>query len=177
MPRFQPVPPSASWSWATVEAIADGRADLSFGVDGDATSVPVHGEPPAVGSRVLVLLQGASALVLGKSGTLNGVIATSGVLYNRHDGHRYAIGILFNDVSNDGTARALQDDIVETIARDHRGLGARPATPVLQRARPFSDGTVEFSWTSVGGATAAASTAGFTSVTRSRSSPASMRAA
>lgn len=69
MPRFQPVPPSASWSWATVEAISDGKADLLFGVDGDATSVPVHGEPPAVGSRVLVLLQGASALVLGKSGT------------------------------------------------------------------------------------------------------------
>lgn len=67
----------------------------------------------------------------GKTGTLTGVIALSGVLDHRHDGQRYHLATLMNGVSSNAAARAAHDAIVETIARDHRQLGLRPEAPTL----------------------------------------------
>lgn len=69
---------------------------------------------------------------LGKTGTLNGVIATSGILHHTHDGHRYAISILSNRVSANPTERLLHDRLIERIAEDLRGTGARPEAPVAE---------------------------------------------
>lgn len=88
----------------------------------------------------------------GKTGTLTGVIATSGVLHHAHDGHRYLISALMNDVPDSATARALEDDIVEAIARDRRGLGERPAQPVLRAVRAPGDGTLVLDWDDAPGA-------------------------
>ncbi|MEQ9317594.1 MAG: D-alanyl-D-alanine carboxypeptidase/D-alanyl-D-alanine-endopeptidase [Polyangiaceae bacterium] len=67
----------------------------------------------------------------GKTGTLNGVIALSGVLDHRHDGQRYHLAMLMNGVTSNAAARAAHDSIVETVAADHRDLGARPDAPTL----------------------------------------------
>jgi hypothetical protein len=91
---------------------------------------------------------------LGKTGTLYGVIATSGVLYHRYDGHRYLISVLMNDVSDDTYARSLEDDVVEAVARDLRGLGDRPARPDLQAVRAPGDGTLVADWSEVADADA-----------------------
>lgn len=90
--------------------------------------------------------------VWGKTGTLTGVIATSGVMFNRHDGRRYLVGILMNDVSNNAAARGAQDDVFEIVARDHWGQ-PRPAAPVLTSVRAAESDVVEVSWTPVDGAT------------------------
>ncbi|MEQ1570595.1 MAG: D-alanyl-D-alanine carboxypeptidase, partial [Myxococcota bacterium] len=89
---------------------------------------------------------------VGKTGTLTGVIATSGVLHHAHDGHRYLISVLMNDVGDSTTARGLQDDIVEVVAADLRRLGARPARPELLWVRSPADGTLELGWDPVDGA-------------------------
>jgi D-alanyl-D-alanine carboxypeptidase len=68
----------------------------------------------------------------GKTGTLRDTIATSGVLHNRHDGHRYAIALIANDVHTASAARLSQDTIVRILARDWRGRGARPSPPVAR---------------------------------------------
>ena len=90
--------------------------------------------------------------VWGKTGTLTGVIATSGVMFNRHDGRRYLVGILMNDVSNNTSARAAQDDVFEIVARDHWGQ-ARPQAPVLASVRAAESDVVEVAWSPVDGAT------------------------
>jgi hypothetical protein len=90
---------------------------------------------------------------LGKTGTLYDTIATSGVLHHAHDGHRYVIGILFNNVGYSNTARGYCDDIIEVVARDHRNLGTRPVAPTLRYARSVASGIAEVAWSSVPGAT------------------------
>jgi D-alanyl-D-alanine carboxypeptidase len=80
----------------------------------------------------------------GKSGTLNGVIATSGYLVNRYDGHTYVVSILMNDVSDSTTARALQDQVIERMAEDHREGGDRPSAPVLQSV--LGGDSVDLAW-------------------------------
>lgn len=88
-----------------------------------------------------------SGRFFGKSGTLNGVIATSGTLFNRHDGHRYAISVLMNETQQDNsTTRAIQDDVVAVMGADLRGGGARPTAPVLQTAVGVGAGQVELDW-------------------------------
>jgi D-alanyl-D-alanine carboxypeptidase len=67
----------------------------------------------------------------GKTGTLNAVIALSGVLDHRHDGQRYHLAMLMNGVTNNSAARSAHDQIVGTIAADHRNLGSRPESPEL----------------------------------------------
>jgi D-alanyl-D-alanine carboxypeptidase len=93
-----------------------------------------------------------SGRFFGKSGTLTGVIATSGVLYHAHDGHRYAISALMNDVVDDTFARSLQDDIVAAVGRDRRGLGARPRRPELRALTSLGDGRLEATWDDQGDA-------------------------
>lgn len=87
-----------------------------------------------------------SGRFFGKTGTLTGVIATSGVLFHRHDGHRYLISALMNDVPDQTFARALQDDIVTAVGADRRGLGARPGRPSLRSVRSTGDGLLEIAW-------------------------------
>ncbi|MEZ4237359.1 MAG: D-alanyl-D-alanine carboxypeptidase [Myxococcota bacterium] len=88
----------------------------------------------------------------GKTGTLTGVIATSGILYHRTDGHRYLISVLMNDVTDSTYARSLEDQVVEIVADDNRGLGTRPAAPTLQSVLAPGDGTVVLHWDEVSGA-------------------------
>lgn len=89
----------------------------------------------------------------GKSGTLNGVICTSGILFHAHDGHRYAISVLMNDTQlADSTTRAVQDDVIEVVASDWRGGGARPSAPVLRSVTNPGDGTLVARWDAATGA-------------------------
>jgi D-alanyl-D-alanine carboxypeptidase len=76
----------------------------------------------------------------GKSGTLNGVIATSGVLFHKFDGHRYAIALLANEVVDAGATRALHDRVVAAVAADLRREGTRPSTPIFRLAEPDGGG-------------------------------------
>ena len=69
--------------------------------------------------------------VWGKTGTLTGVIATSGIVFNRHDGRRYLFSILMNETGSASATRAVHDDVIEIVARDHLGRGERPASPTL----------------------------------------------
>ncbi len=87
----------------------------------------------------------------GKTGTLTGVIATSGVLHHRYDGHRYVIAILFNDVGYHSTARGYCDQIVEAVAEDRRGVGYAPDAPVLDRVVNLGNGSLEAHWDSLPG--------------------------
>jgi D-alanyl-D-alanine carboxypeptidase len=82
----------------------------------------------------------------GKTGTLTGVIATSGVLFHRHDGHRYLISVLMNDVPDATFARSLQDDVVAAVGRDRRALGDRPRRPDLRSVVSTGDGRLEIAW-------------------------------
>ena len=82
----------------------------------------------------------------GKSGTLTGVIATSGYLVSRHDGHQYVISALMNDVVDKSLARSLENQIIEVVARDLRGGGERPTAPILQSVLNNGDGTVSVTW-------------------------------
>jgi len=82
--------------------------------------------------------------VFGKSGT-NAGITTSGVLYNRWDGHRYAFAFEMNTLPA-GTAdiaRVTQDALVAVVAGDLGKRGTRPAAPTLGCARGRADGTIE----------------------------------
>src|SRR5690606_24765904 len=58
----------------------------------------------------------------GKTGTLNGVIALSGVLEHRYDGQRYLVSLLMNAVGSQTAARSAHSAVVAALARDHRGL-------------------------------------------------------
>lgn len=87
-----------------------------------------------------------SGRFLGKTGTLRDTIATSGILHNRHDGHRYAIAILANDVSSQATARSEQDTLIRVLGRDWReGDTGRPSRP--EAATLMVDGSrLHLSW-------------------------------
>ncbi|MCB9652501.1 MAG: D-alanyl-D-alanine carboxypeptidase [Deltaproteobacteria bacterium] len=88
----------------------------------------------------------------GKTGTLTGVIATSGVLYHRHDGRRYLLSILMNEVADASAARAVQDEVVIAVAGDLRGWATRPAPPVLQRVTSDAPGVAAIEWQEPAGA-------------------------
>lgn len=89
----------------------------------------------------------------GKTGTLTGVIALSGVLEHRHDGQRYLVSLLMNQVSSAAAARSAHNQVVAALARDHRGLGERPPAPVLGCVRSDANGgTVIVDWGEVPGA-------------------------
>ena len=98
--------------------------------------------------------------VFGKTGT-NAGITTSGVLFNRHDGRRYAFGFMMNNITNSlyGSARATQDALVTLIGRDHHGR-TPPAAPTLREVRGVAPGdaspggAVIARWSPVAGATA-----------------------
>jgi D-alanyl-D-alanine carboxypeptidase/D-alanyl-D-alanine-endopeptidase (penicillin-binding protein 4) len=76
----------------------------------------------------------------GKTGTLTGVIALSGVLFHRHDGQRYVASFLVNDVGDPSVARARLDDAVRALAEDRRGEGPLPAAPRLLSLQDDANG-------------------------------------
>ncbi len=91
----------------------------------------------------------------GKSGTLDGVITTSGVLISRHDGRRYAVALLSNDVVSGTSARTAHNHVVERIGEDLFGA-ARPAAPRLVSVRRSEAGgsLLDLRWDAVPGADA-----------------------
>jgi D-alanyl-D-alanine carboxypeptidase len=89
----------------------------------------------------------------GKTGTLTGVIALSGVLFHRHDGQRYVASFLVNQVGDPNVARARVDDAVRALGEDRRGEGPLPSAPRLLSLRDDANGeTAVASFESVPGA-------------------------
>lgn len=90
--------------------------------------------------------------VYAKTGTLPsiGVVSTSGYLFEDYDGRRIAFSILMNGVSSVSGARSIHDAIVSVVAADVRGIGPRPAAPVLRRVAGASNSdVVEIAWEGV----------------------------
>ncbi len=101
-------------AWRRTFAIASVRGTLGGRMGGPDTAGRVH----------------------GKTGTLTGVIATSGVIYNRHDRREYLFSILMNNTGPSNSAtRDVHDGIIGEVAADIRGLGSPPAAPVLRAVR------------------------------------------
>ncbi len=69
----------------------------------------------------------------GKTGTLTGVVALSGVLFHRHDGQRYVASFLVNDVASSTSVRAAVDAAVGVLAADRKGASGIPEAPLLER--------------------------------------------
>lgn len=91
--------------------------------------------------------------VHGKTGTLTGTIATSGVIYNRWDRREYLFAILMNGTGDSGATRSIHDGVIGEVAADIRGEAAPPATPVLQAVRHDPGTTVaSIEWSAVAGA-------------------------
>lgn len=89
----------------------------------------------------------------GKTGSLTGVITLSGVLEHRHDGQRYLVSLLMNEVASQPAARSAHDAVVSALARDHRELGPRPAAPIVGCAKNDANGaTAIVGWSQVEGA-------------------------
>lgn len=91
--------------------------------------------------------------VHGKTGTLTGTIATSGVLYNRWDRREYLFAILMNGTGDAGATRAVHDEVIGEVAADIRGEPAPPAAPVLRAVRHDAGTAVaRIEWSPVEGA-------------------------
>ncbi|MEM9456648.1 MAG: D-alanyl-D-alanine carboxypeptidase [Myxococcota bacterium] len=91
--------------------------------------------------------------VHGKTGTLTGVIATSGLVYNRWDRRTYQFAILMNGTGSASATRAIQDAVIGEIAADIRGQDAPPAAPVLRAVRhDEGTGVARIEWDPVDGA-------------------------
>jgi len=89
----------------------------------------------------------------GKTGTLNGVIATSGYLDHRHLGRRLLFGMLMNNVANQTNARTAHDKIIQAYAADLLSTGSRPSAPELESVTNDGNGaTVTIRWTPATGA-------------------------
>ncbi|MCX4246038.1 D-alanyl-D-alanine carboxypeptidase/D-alanyl-D-alanine-endopeptidase [Paraliomyxa miuraensis] len=91
--------------------------------------------------------------VHGKTGTLTGVIATSGVVYNRWDHREYLFAILMNGTGDAGSTRAIHDAVIGEVAADIRGEPTPPPTPVLRSVRHEPGTTIaHVQWDPVAGA-------------------------
>lgn len=86
--------------------------------------------------------------VLLKSGTINGVISSSGLYYHPTNGEVYAISLLLNQVPNQPAARTVLDQIVTALA-DFPADDARPKPPQLHAAALRDDGRVQLRWDGV----------------------------
>lgn len=91
--------------------------------------------------------------VWGKTGSLTGVITTSGVVFNRHDGRRYVFSILMNAVGSTAGVRDVHDEVIGVAARDHFGDGPRQEAPVLVSVLAAESEVIEIEWAPVEGAT------------------------
>lgn len=111
----------------------------------------IAGVRGTLGGRML----GADTLgrVHGKTGTLTGTIATSGVIYNRWDRREYLFSILMNGTGDAAATRAVHDEVIGEVAADIRGEPTPPAAPVLFAVRHDPGTTVaRIEWTPVDGA-------------------------
>jgi len=111
----------------------------------------IAGVRGTLGGRML----GANTLgrVHGKTGTLTGTIATSGVVYNRWDRREYLFSILMNNTGSSGPTRAIHDGVIGEIAADFRGLPTPPPAPVLRSVQHDPSTTVAtITWDPVDGA-------------------------
>lgn len=91
--------------------------------------------------------------VHGKTGTLTGTIATSGVIYNRWDRREYQFAILMNGTGDAAATRSIHDAVVGEVAADIRGEPQPPAPPVLRAVRHDPGTTVAVvEWAPVDGA-------------------------
>ena len=100
-------------------------------------------------------MQGPDTLgrVHGKTGTLTGVIATSGLVYNRWDRRTYSFAILMNGTGSASATRAIQDAVIGELAADIRGRAAPPEAPVLRAVRhDEGTGVARIEWDPVAGA-------------------------
>lgn len=77
----------------------------------------------------------------GKTGTLTGVVALSGVLFHRYDGEAYVASFLVNNVGDAAQARARLDQAVTVLAEDRRGEGPLPGRPALTRVADDANGS------------------------------------
>lgn len=89
----------------------------------------------------------------GKTGTLTGVIALSGILFHEHDGQRYIAAFLSNGVGNASAGRAGLDAAVAAVAKDRRGLAAPPGVVDIVSVTDDANGkTALVTWEEVAGA-------------------------
>lgn len=82
----------------------------------------------------------AAGRFFGKTGTLTGVIALSGVLFHRHDGQRYIASLLANDVGNSTAARGALDGAINALAKNRRGSAGLLAAPTMERVSDDHNG-------------------------------------
>jgi D-alanyl-D-alanine carboxypeptidase/D-alanyl-D-alanine-endopeptidase (penicillin-binding protein 4) len=76
----------------------------------------------------------------GKTGTLTGVVALSGVLFHRHDGQRYVASFLANGVADSTSARAALDGAIGALAQNRKGATGLPESPRLLRVSDDRNG-------------------------------------
>jgi hypothetical protein len=81
----------------------------------------------------------------GKTGTLDGVICTSGYLEHRHMGRRLLFGMLMNNVSNATAARSAHDNVIQAYAEDLLAAGSRPKLPEISSVRS-TGGSITVRW-------------------------------
>ena len=133
---------SPNWEWWR-RALSIGGAQGPASTDGNDLAIVTTNTAPYNGTLAFRMTGADTAgRVFGKSGT-NAGITTSGVLYNRHDGHRYAYAFLMNNLPS-GTAdlaRVTQDALAAVVAKDIAQRGTRPAAPTLGCVR-VHDGVV-----------------------------------
>lgn len=101
-------------------------------------SMAVSGVRGTIGSR---MTGGDTAgRFWGKTGTLTGVIALSGVLFHRHDGQRYLVSLLANDVGNATSARGALDAAVRELAENRKDQTGLPSAPTVTRVSDDRNG-------------------------------------
>jgi serine-type D-Ala-D-Ala carboxypeptidase/endopeptidase (penicillin-binding protein 4) len=89
----------------------------------------------------------------GKTGTLTGVIALSGVLFHRYDGQRYLASFLSNNVADATNGRAGLDAAVRALAKNLKGKEGLPTVPNFVRLTDDANKATAFAeWDDVPGA-------------------------
>lgn len=90
----------------------------------------------------------------GKTGTLTGVVALSGVLFHRYDGQRYVASFLSNNVGDATAGRAGLDTAIRALAKNWKDGVALPVAPNLRWLGDDANGkTANAAWDDVPGAT------------------------
>lgn len=80
-----------------------------------------------------------------KSGTINGVVSSSGLLYHAATGETYAISLLLNDIRNQPSARIVLDKLITAVAGIQPDK-KRPTIPLFESARLHDDDHVHLRW-------------------------------
>src|SRR5699024_1528930 len=103
--------------------------------------------PAGVDGTYVNRMLGASTRgrALLKSGTINGVISTSGLLLHPSNGEVYAISLLMNQVVHQPSARVTLDKMVSALA-EFSSARTRPAPPALQSAQVEDADAVVLRW-------------------------------